>query len=324
MATLLTKFSELILQIYDAAQNVPAARFQDAALDILKAHLPFDSSMWGTATMTDGGIDIHSVHLHNSTPNMLLEYEHVKAMDKAAQRVTEQPVMTLSFNVEEDFPGDDMQDYREFLHRFGHRNMFITSDINPYTKFAHWVSLYRKDGLAFATPEEREFLSRLAPHLMQALSINRLLYLENYVRDPSRQRWSVAMMDGKGLLYHVSDRFLQMVSKEYDIDTSKALPQTLLDELLKHERIVGQHVVICRKFESGMLFLKVRDIELIDRLSDRELSVAQLLATGLSKKEVAQTLDRSPETIRSQVKSIFAKLNINTVALLPSHLALRD
>lgn len=73
-----------------------------------------------------------------------------------------------------------------------------------------------------------------------------------------------------------------------------------------------------------MLFLKARAAEAVDTLSEREFLVARLLAGGLTHKEVATQLHRSPETIRIQIKAIFNKLDINNVALLGTLLAVRE
>lgn len=66
--------------------------FQDAMLAALRQQLPFDSSMWGTATMRATGIDIHSIHLFNSSVGMLAAYERVKHQDTAAVRVPPMPI----------------------------------------------------------------------------------------------------------------------------------------------------------------------------------------------------------------------------------------
>jgi DNA-binding NarL/FixJ family response regulator len=62
----------------------------------------------------------------------------------------------------------------------------------------------------------------------------------------------------------------------------------------------------------------------VDNLSTREFLVGRLLVSGLSQKGVAAKLDRSPETVRSQVKGIFDKLGINNVAMLGQLLVLRE
>lgn len=323
--TVLSEYSQLLLTIYRQAQDLPVHEFQDGILAALKAYLPFDSSMWGTARMTDAGIDIHSLHLHNTTQAMIDAYEKVKHLDVAAVRVTEQPTATIAFDTEQDFSQAELRDYREFLHEFRHEHFFITSEINPITRFAHWVSLYRFGKDQRCTPEETELLSCLAPHLMQALAINRLVHLDRLTGDAAREKWSVAIADGRGVLYHADRRFREMVALESTGDGEERLPAQLLDRLVAGDnQISGEKVVIRRSLERGLLYLKARAREEVDELGEREFLVAKLLVSGLTQKQVAAKLERSPETIRSQVKTIFDKLGINNVAMLAPLLVLRE
>ena len=80
-------FSTLLLRLYRLSQELPIQLFQDAALSQIKQVLPFDSSMWGTATTAPEGIDIHTVHLHEKSPEMLVAYEQVKHLDSAAASI---------------------------------------------------------------------------------------------------------------------------------------------------------------------------------------------------------------------------------------------
>ena len=54
-----------------------------------------------------------------------------------------------------------------------------------------------------------------------------------------------------------------------------------------------------------------REIILVDPLSDREMQVLRLLATQLSVPEIADELFITVNTVRSHVKSIYSKLNVN-------------
>jgi hypothetical protein len=49
--------------------------------------LPFDSSLWATASATPDGADIHAVHLHNKSPEMPMAYEPVKHQDTAVAAI---------------------------------------------------------------------------------------------------------------------------------------------------------------------------------------------------------------------------------------------
>lgn len=325
MSTVLSRFSSLLLAVYRSAQELPPQVFQDQILEAVKPHLPFTSSMWGTATMTPVGIDIHSIHLHNSSQAMLDAYDKVKHKDTAAYRCTHQPRATMGFNVDVDFPGDDMGDYRQFLRDFGHSNFLITSDLNPISRFVHWVSLYRADPAQICTEDDKRILEHLGPHLMQALAINRLVHLDRLTGDACREKWSVAIADKRGVLYHADPRFRELVCTEWRQPDGDRLPDALLEQLSRSDApVLGKDVVVQRTVEQGLIFLKARQRHRVDSLSTREFMVARLLASGLSQKQVASKLERSPDTVRSQARVVFDKLGINSVTMLAQHLVLRE
>lgn len=325
MNTLLSHYSKILLDIYRLAQELPVEEFQDGVLCVLKAYLPFDSSMWGTAQMTATGIDIHSLHLHNTTQAMIDAYEKVKHLDKAAMQVSARPTATMGFNTAIDFSDAELKPYKSFLEEYRHENFFITSEINPMSRFAHWVSLYRFERRQLCTPEETEFLSCLAPHLMQALAINRRVHLDRLTGDAAREKWSVAIADRRGIIYHADRRFLDLVQDEWSLVDAERLPQSLIILLTQeNNHICGTNIILHRTLDRGMLYLKARYREAVDDLTMRELLIARLLISGLTQKQVASKLGRSHETVRSHVKSIFDKLSINNVAMLGPKLALLE
>jgi len=50
--------------------------------------------------------------------------------------------------------------------------------------------------------------------------------------------------------------------------------------------------------------------QLLGALSPRETDILQLIAHGLSNKEIARRLDIGPETVKSHLKSVFTKLGV--------------
>lgn len=321
----LTEFSKLLLTLYRSAQEIPVRQFQDAVLDTIKPSLRFDASIWGTATMTPSGIDIHSLHRHNFPDEMFQAFHRVRHQDSAAMRVTRHPRMTIGFAAEEEFVREDQAEIRLFARRFSQHHCFITSDINPMTRFAQWVSLFRSEPQRRCTEPEIRFLDALAPHLMQALAINRLVHLDRLVGDTARESWAVAIADSRGVLYHADRRFKDLMEAEWALQQDARLNDALIERLQGEEpRIVGEAVVVQRTLEQGLFFLKARPRHPVDNLSPREFMVAELLASGMTHKQIAARVCRSPETIRSQVKAIFTKMDINNVTLLPPLLALRQ
>jgi ATP/maltotriose-dependent transcriptional regulator MalT len=47
------------------------------------------------------------------------------------------------------------------------------------------------------------------------------------------------------------------------------------------------------------------------KLSPRELAVLEALAAGQSNKEIARTLDVSPNTVKTHIANLFAKLEVS-------------
>jgi DNA-binding CsgD family transcriptional regulator len=323
--TSLPQFSQLLLTLYRNAQDLPVQQFQDAVLCAIKPSIPFDSSMWGTATMTGEGIDIHSLHRHHVSDEMMAAFERVKHQDSAAIRVTQRATMTIGFSAQAEFAGEHQAEIRKFAQDYSQHHCFVTSDINPVSRFVQWVSLFRSDPDQQCKADEIELLSELAPHLMQSLAINRLVHLDRLMGDTARESWCVAIADLRGVLYHADPRFRELVQTEWPLDGETRLSGELMRLLLGAEnRLVARGVVIQRTLEHGLVFLKARERHVVDSLSTREFMIAQMLTAGLTQKQVALKLERSPETVRSQVKAIFEKLRINNVAVLAPLLVLRQ
>ena len=53
-------------------------------------------------------------------------------------------------------------------------------------------------------------------------------------------------------------------------------------------------------------------LSLVEPLSKRELAVLQLLAAGLSNREIAEQLYLSINTVKTHTKSIYGKLNVRS------------
>lgn len=321
----LSTYSELLLNLYKDAQDLPVDVFQDSTLTSLKQILPFDSCMWGHGVMKEVGLDIHSIHLYNSSHDMLNAYDKIKHLDRAALEIVQYPTKTMAFHSQSYFADDQYRKIREFCSVFGHENYWISSDVNSRTKFTQWISLYRKNREQLCTKEETELFTHLAPHLMQALAINRVKNIDRILGDLARERWTVAIADPRGNYYHTDQHFKSLQTREWPDDNPDAVPHTLLEELKKGTaQVSGKHVVVRNRFDHGLFYLQARKRVPADTLSSREILIARLLTAGQSQKQISNTLDRSPETIRSQVRSVFNKLNIHNVAALASHINLID
>jgi DNA-binding CsgD family transcriptional regulator len=306
--------SAFLLRLYRLSSELPIHEFQDAALGLVRNMLPFDSSMWGSATPTPQGIDIHSIHLHNQPQEMLTAYEEVKHLDTAAQAAGQQLRHTLAFNAADWFSSPEQAALRDYGARFEQANFFIASDFDPRTQLVHWVTLFRADEQARCTDAESELLALLAPHVMQALTLNRIAHLDRLGAAGDDGRGS-AICDLRGAIHHADAPFEALLKAEWSGWNGIRLPDGLIGSFQRgntHHR--GTIAVVSHRLEQGLMFLRARPRSRVDDLTPRERAVAELVACGSTYKEIAQILQRSPATVRNQIRSIYDKLQITHIA----------
>jgi DNA-binding CsgD family transcriptional regulator len=311
-STELTDFSDCLIELYRHAEELPIADFQDAALNLVKQIVPFDTSIWGTATMTPVGIDIHQIHLHKTSQDMLQAYELVKHEDTAAASVMHRGTSTDGFHSKTRFARTECG---EFLRRFEHENFFVSMDTNRATSFMHWISLYRADPEEHCTNDERFLVETLRPHLMQALSLNRSRHLERTSTPLVGMKQGFAVADLRGVIYQTDRLFETLVRAEWPGWRENSLPPHLLQCLLgSNELFMGRQLVVRQEVKHGLLFLRTRKRCCADALTARERTIALRIAQGQTYKEIAQDLSRSPATVRNQIQAIYGKLEVSSIA----------
>jgi DNA-binding CsgD family transcriptional regulator len=320
----LPDFSALLLQLYRLSHELPIDAFQDAALELIKPVLPFDASMWGTATTGAEGIDVRTLHLFRKTPEMMVEYESHKHLDSAAASFFGKGRGTRGFNSARWWSGPADAQFLDYVRRYDQNNIFITMDSDPRSNFMQWVSLFRADPDAHCRPEEESLLASLSPHLMQALALNRVMHLDRTLAPaPDMQRRGAAIADLRGAIYHCDVSFVALMQEEYPGWTCQGLPPSLLEHFMTAQSTyAGRQVVMSYRLEQRLLFLSVRERCRADGLTPREHTIAALLGRGETHKEVAATLNRSPATVRNHIQAIYDKLEVNNVAGLIQELRL--
>jgi DNA-binding CsgD family transcriptional regulator len=314
-------YNRLLLSLYRQSHELPLEQFQDGALAVLKSALPFDSAMWGMGTLSPEGLDVHSIHLHHQPPEMLASYAAFKDQDTAALEVAKRTTAVLSFDTQQWFSGKSQGELREHGRRFEQAHFFIGGTVNPDTCFARWLTLFRADPRARGEEPERLLLAHLMPHVHQALELNRLQHLRHLPPTPDRAAQAPiqgqAMADPRGTIYHMDTAFSEALRTEWSHWHGPQLPQALLLAAQRGERRwVGRSMVATLHSQHALLWLRTRRRSNVDTLGPRERLVAELIAQGLTHKEVAHQLQRSPATVRSQVQVIYLKLGIHSVTQL--------
>jgi len=131
----------------------------------------------------------------------------------------------------------------------------------------------------------------------------------------------------RGVVYHADEAFGSLMHDEFGGGRdARRLPSALREHLAsRSDPFRGNAVVVrCTVTAQGLLFLKARSRLPVDRLTERERSIARLLAQGGTHKHVARALNRSPATVRNRTQAIYEKLGIHGVAELAAHLEAAD
>jgi DNA-binding NarL/FixJ family response regulator len=110
-------------------------------------------------------------------------------------------------------------------------------------------------------------------------------------------------------------RILALTTYEGDADIRRALEAGARGYLLK-DMLLTEVISAVRAVRRGERVIPIavatRLAEFPERseLSEREVEVIQLVARGLSNKEVARAIGRTDETVKIHLKNIFAKLDV--------------
>ena len=73
------------------------------------------------------------------------------------------------------------------------------------------------------------------------------------------------------------------------------------------QKIIGYVGTV--QIESGFL---IKNVQVVNKLTEREVEIINLLARGCSVKTIAKLLNISPHTVADHLKSIYRKLNVHS------------
>jgi DNA-binding NarL/FixJ family response regulator len=153
--------------------------------------------------------------------------------------------------------------------------------------------------------------------IMQLLCKNRA-YLVDQSGDVESWRFRFcAILNDVGDISYEEHGFEQLLRAQWADVTSGQLPSQLID-FLKAETgkfTTTSLVAYKQKIENSWL-LSLRKALPFDGLTVRELNVTELLAEGLTHKEIAKRLQITPSTVRSYLQRLHEKFEVKTNAEL--------
>jgi len=307
--------------LYRLAQECAFADFHDHALALAGRLASFDSGRWGSNVITPGGLALHHAHLVNEPPETLAAYEEVKSQDHLVIAHRGRcGYMMIRSHPRTHYGAAEYLGMREYQRRFGHENALVLFHTRPGDLYTNYISLYRADERAQFGLNEAHVMEQAYPHLLEALRINCALNARDLVPGPCSGS-HVGVADLLGRILFAEPRVGDLLAEEWHEPRNGRLPPVLFDALASVGTYRGSRVRAAASPIQNLLFFRLRERHRADSLSPRELEIARATARGASYKEAARELGLSPETVRSYLKGIHAKLGVRNRAELLAELA---
>ena len=279
-------------------------------METVRRTVPFDSGIWVTAEVISDRF--RSAYLFKQPPNMMANYDKAISIsgDFLAQAVATQPGRTIN-------SGDVMPRHEYIRHpvylrhccHYGMEHGLSTCHILPVTGIITCIAFYRADPVAPFSESDRQNAELLVPHMIEALRINLFFYMRGSSGQEDR---ALAICDSTGNLYETTPRFPDMLRSVWPTWKGPRL-QLPFDSLNEQGRVrwssdgLSFEISPCQ----DLFLLSVARIDVLDRLTPRQIEVAQLLVNGKTYKSIGREMTISTSTVTKHVNEIQARLKID-------------
>lgn len=303
----LARHSRTLLHVWELTRVHAHDTFQDAAIAIVREEVPFDGALWGYATVGGAVLRTHAVHLVDIPGEAVVEYERVRDVDPVARAAIRDPGRSILFGTRRPLRRADPA-WLAFNRRWGIRSIISVMLVQEFSNLAMFLSFYRNGNAGDFTEGERRLHESMAPHLASAYQAARLRGLEH--KTPLDQAGARgAISDGRGRLHMAEPGFEQVLRREWSTWRGPSLPDELSALVSSGGRYRGGTAVVwVEPPVNGFTNLWARPMLGKDRLSPRELEIAEAWGGGRSAEEIAESLGLSPFTVRNRLQDVYAKL----------------
>ncbi len=312
----LDKLSEAVLRLHRDGGHVPVDQFCRWAFQRLQHAVRFDSGMWGHGYANP--VLIHDVYVENQPPEMMENYAHFQAQDFFAAGCNTRPRRTINlYDLIERSAFVELPIYRRHAVRFGMEHILCTVEPQPLSGLVGFISIWRA---RYDDPyDEGDRLAKqfLMPHLIEARRQNIIGHLRRSVEGQAvPAAASAAVCDHQAILHESDAGFASSLQAEWPQWRGPKLPRAMALAMARQPagRLEGRtHVFEWSPVELRRL-VTARPGHPVDQLSRREREVAELLAEGLTHKEIAGRLGLSPNTARTHIALLYRRLGVSNKA----------
>jgi len=309
--------SKSLEPLYSCCKTLPIDKFQQWVIDDwLGQYIPHDDAVWVVHAKDK---TIHKYNFLSLYPEAIADWELMKDEDAVTLAYFAQVGTAIN---SADLPGwQQSKSYQSFYDKYNVRQALAIACANDENNLLHIISQNRSDARKYFTESERQFLQTVAPHCVNALNLcNRISTgLDTVVEN--KLSHITALIDRAGVIHQSTGAFDTFLKKEWNAWHGHKIPKELhgwllLDGQVRQGNYQGDNINIEAHLLDDFILLTAIEQSPLDKLTERERSIINLLCDGLSYKEIARILSISPSTVRNHIAKSYIRLGVNNKSTL--------
>lgn len=319
--SVMKKLNQLIFDLYGAAHECNASEFDEHALALTRNVLSFESATVVAATFPqDEAIKIQSIHINNQPVEKLLDRKYLTSRDTVlidAYRNKGKCIIADSSVENKDKP-----DLIKYCKKYDVAHTLVLIRDGAAKSSVDVIALWRAQAKKAYSLDDKKLGEVILPHLFQARAINRRIHVHKHGSNPFERISLLASLDG--CLQFMDDVTVDFLRNEWPYWEPPVLPGFFLNSLnsVGSCQYVGKTFVATSTVHNKFLFIQLTPKPHSLSLTEAETTVAWLAANGMSYKEIARELGKSPATVRNQLHAAYNKLGVTNKTLLAASLSL--
>lgn len=304
---LTSELQTFLSELIHITNRSSAESFKQAVMQQLNGLIPFDMALWAGGYVEN--LQLNNVFLYELPNSLMDSWEKIKHQDRLLAGLIANPGQT--FDVYEFYScreRNSLATYQQHSKLFGIENAISTALPDPGTGLLEIMSLYRRDPDQKFSKKEQLTKQFVFPIIKNAWYHNQIQQMA-LVSATSL----VALCDNRGWLRIPDSRFISLLKDQWPSWSGPILPEPILFWLKNTEKqtLKRNNIFYCRKKVNDMTLVEANLKGNTDALTKREDQIAELFASGLTYKQIAEKLNLSPNTVRRHIESVYKKLKIS-------------
>jgi DNA-binding CsgD family transcriptional regulator len=205
---------------------------------------------------------------------------------------------------------------RAVLEQFHIRQALCVMSPSPAANLRAFLSLYRSQSTPLFSENERVFTQLTMPHVWATWTSNWISQVEHIRAHSSLTRMAHGIADRRATLHTAEPALIELLQREWPRWSGPTLPGPVEESVRSGLLVIGENIAFRALPVGGLYLIEASARSAIDRLTARELKIAEGFGRGRSYKELAVMLAVAPTTIRAHLRTIYAKLGVTDKAEL--------